>query len=213
MFDSVSTPNQIKLSDLEFTPTRNDNIQIFDENGDVVKMITYRRRGKAGSYEYYWQLDDLTDPDNPVSEEITDFVFTRGNSFWLAFNNAIDFTQSGAVNTNAVVYTIPGGQAFVQAGNPRPVALKLSEIQFSNLARNDNIQIFDANGDVVKMYTYRRRGKSGSYEYYWQLDDLTDPDNPVSEEVDPANVQFPAGQAFWFALNDAGTVTIPGITL
>lgn len=132
----------------------------------------------------------------------------------MQFADPIDFTESGAVNTNSVSYVIPGDGAFVQAGNCRPVQLKLSEIQY-DWARNDNIQIFNEVGDAKYTLTYSRKGnKTIGYTYYWELADFTvDPDDPAISEIDPAEYVFEPGQHFWFSLGEAGTLTIPGVSL
>ena len=71
MFTKVDDTTKISLSDLGFTPARGDNIQMFDQYGDVTSMLEYKRRGTAASgYTYYWA--DIN------GDEVSDFDFTRG---------------------------------------------------------------------------------------------------------------------------------------
>lgn len=170
-------------------------------------MISYQKHSKAEGGAYYWLLEDYTEG---TETEITDFVFPRGSSFWLSFDAATDFTQAGSVNKKPVTYTIPGGGAFVQAGNCRPVALKLGDIEFSDLARGDSIQIFDTIGDCVKMISYQKHSKAEGGAYYWLLEDYAE---GTETEIDPATFEFAPGQAFWLSLENEGSVIIPGIEL
>jgi hypothetical protein len=84
--------------------------------------------------------------------------------------------------------------------------LKLSALQFSNIARYDTIQFFDVNGNVSEMLTYSRKGnKTDGYTFYWE--DL------AGNEVDPEKFTFAPGQVFWVNCADAGTLTIPAPAL
>ena len=162
-------------------------------------MLTYSRKGnKTDGYTFYWE--DLN------GKEVADYDFPRGSSLWVNTNAQIDFTQSGAVNKEATVVTIPGDSGFAQAGNCTPVPLKLSALVFSNIARYDTIQLFDQNGDVSEMLTYSRKGnKTDGYTFFWE--DLN------GNEINADTYTFAPGQVFWVNCADAGTVTIPALSL
>ena len=196
-FVSIGNDKVFNLSQISHNFSKNDSIQIFDVAGDMAKCLTYK--------ETYWQLEDYTeDPDDPEITQVTDYEFPLGQSFWLSNKKSVDFTESGAVNKSKVVYELESGYDFVQAGNSRPTDLKLSEIEFSNLSKNDNLQIFDVAGDMLKCLTWK--------ETYWQLEDYSeDPDDPEVSQVQ--DYTFKPGEHFWFSMKKAGTATIPALTL
>ena len=83
---------------------------------------------------------------------------------------------------------------------------KLSDIKFGGtLANNDNIQMFDVNGDVLKKLVWKKT------QGQWQLIDYTT--NPSGDKSYVDDYTFKAGEHFWFATNNEGTITIPGISL
>ena len=220
VFDTVNQANVIRFADLNLENIdRNDTIQVFGEDGEIKHMLTCKRRGTSGNYEYYWQLADYSvDPDNPtITDEIdqTTYTFPRGAGFWFCPKKDSSITMSGAVNTNDVVYATEGGYMYTQAGNPFPVAKKLAELEFGDIDRNDTIQVFGVDGEIMHMLTCKRRGTSGNYEYYWQLADYSvDPDDPaITDEVNKETYTFPSGSAFWLCLKKAQTITIKGINL
>ena len=198
-FTKVDDGTKLSLSDLSFTPERGDNIQLFDENGDNSEILSYERKGnKTTGYTYYWE--------NMNGEEVSDYDFPRGSSIWINTASQIDLTQSGAVSKSATVVSIPGNGGFAQTGNNTPVPLKLSALVFDNIARGDNIQLFDENGDNSEVLSYERKGnKTTGYTYYWE--------NMNGEEVDPEAFTFAPGQVFWINCADEGTLTIPAPTL
>ena len=189
---------KISLSDLAFTPERDDNIQLFDQDGNVKESFTYCRKGnKTDGYTFYWE--------NLEGNEISAYDFPRGSSLWINTASQIEFTQSGAVQKEPTIIEIPGDGAFAQAGNNTPVDIKLSQLVFSNINRDDNIQIFDKDGNVSDALTYCRKGnKTDGYTFYWE--DLE------GTEVDATKYNFSPGQVFWANCAEAGTLTIPAPT-
>ena len=192
-FVNVADNSKIKLSDLTFAPARNDNIQLFDEIGDIMEVLTYSRRGTSGNYTFYWK--------NEAGDEVADYDFPRGSSMWLNTSNPVAFTQSGTVVSGKTVVIIPGDGGFAQTGNSTPIAITLSQLEFDGISRNDNIQMFDENGNIKEVLTYSRRGTSGNYTFYWK--------NEAGDEVDPATYTFQPGEEFWVNFSNPGTMTLP----
>ena len=166
---------------------------MFDQYGDVTSMLEYKRRGTSASgYTFYWA--DMN------GDEVSDFDFMRGKSIWISTSDEVSLTQSGAVPSGQTVVNIAGGGDFVQTGNCTPRVVKLSELVFSDIARGDNIQMFDQYGDVVAMLEYKRKGTAATgYTFYW-----ADMDGNEIQDY-----EFQPGQAFWLSFANEGTMTIP----
>lgn len=192
VFTTVTNTTNITLADLAFTPERDDNIQLFDENGDIADTLTYSRKKVGGDYVFYWKSD--------LEGEISNYTFPRGSSLWLNTANATSLTQSGAVPGVDTVITLPEG-TFAQTGNCMPTDIKLSDLVFSDISRDDNIQMFDENGDIEDTLTYSRKKVGGDYVFYWKSD--------IEGELDADTYIFPAGKAFWVNCANGGTLTIP----
>ena len=90
-FVSVNDNSKLLLSDLTFKPSRNDNIQLFDENGDIKEVLTYSRKGTSGNYTFYWK--------NEAGDEVdaTKYTFQPGEVFWVNCSNPGTLTLPAAL--------------------------------------------------------------------------------------------------------------------
>jgi hypothetical protein len=182
VFVDVGNDAGYNICAVDGTFTVGDNIQIFDEDGNVEATLTWKTlKGNTG-----WHNDKVY---------LTEYILPRGKSAWFYTENPMSVTQSGAVYDKP--YTITFGAKFNQTGNPTPVALTLSQFNFTGITIGDNIQIFDKDGNATTTYTWKTlKGNTG-----WHNDKVYVPDQEI-----------PAGQAFWVYCSAAGaTMTIPAV--
>jgi hypothetical protein len=167
-----------------------DNLQFFDSTGDV-------------NFTAYWQTVD-TAPGGIAGwydgsdQPLANTEIPAGQAFFISLANAGTVTVKGQVNASPVTVTSAAG--FTVTGNCMPKNVKYGDLVVTGIEWFDNIQFFDATGDV-------------NFTAYWQTVDTAPggiagwydgSDQPL------ANTFIPAGQGFFLATANAGvTVQIP----
>ena len=158
---------------------RGDNIQIFDEYGDVTKTIEWVRQRVNGVNVYKWNDES--------------YVFQLGDSFWLRPQGVVTTKFAGEVELEDPLVISAAANVFTQMGNGTAAPVAITNITFAGIQRGDNIQIFDAYGDVTKTIEWVRQRVNGVNVYKWNDDSYV----------------FQPGEAFWLRPQGAVTVTFP----
>jgi len=170
-----------------------DNIQIFDLNGDVTTTVYWlTAAGIYGVSADGWYADNYSTP-------VGDTVVPAGTAFFVSMANGGNIVIAGQVSKSAIVTPTVAG--FVATGNSRPYNITYGDIVGAGLTDGDNIQIFDANGDVVTtVYYLSAAGIYGVPADGWYADNYS---TSVATTVVPAGTGF-----FLSCASDGGTITI-----
>ena len=142
--------NTVTLSDLTLegddVAVRQDNLQIFDADGNA-------------EYQYQWRANGWYDVG--AKAYVNDEVIDRAQGVIIdSYNGGISIRSVGEVNVTAVeVENCVEG--FNVVGNPLPVDVTLGDVTLEGndvTVRQDNLQIFDADGNAEYQYQWRASG-------------------------------------------------------
>ena len=174
--------NTVTLSDISLVgdsvEVRQDNLQIFDADGNA-------------EYAYQWRANGWYDVDERAY--VNDEVIDRAQGVIIdSYNGGISIRSVGEVNVTAVeVENCVAG--FNVVGNPLPVDVTLGDGTLEGddvTVRQDNLQLFDGSGNAEYQYQWRASG-------WYDLDTR----EYVNEEI------FPAGQGAILDCYNGGDVT------
>jgi hypothetical protein len=178
----------ITYKDLSGTFEDFDNLQFFNAAGDVTFTATWYTLENA-SVPTGWYDGDF----NPLA----DTEITTGQGFFVSLANAGSVTVKGEVNKNAATITSVAG--FTVTGNCMPKGVTYGAIVTTGLLDFDNLQFFDAAGDVTFTATWYTL-ENASVPTGWYDGDF----NSLAATI------IPAGQGFFLSTADAGvTLQIP----
>lgn len=165
-----------------------DNLQFFDASGNVV--FTAMWDDGTINPEAGWYTDDFA--NSLATTEIP-----IGQGFFVSTASDVSMVVAGEVNNTNVV--VECGAGFTVMGNPRPYAITYGNLQCTNMSFADNLQFFDATGNVS--FTAMWDDGTINPEPGWYTDDFGS---------SLAATEIPAGQGFFFSSANGGTTcTIP----
>ena len=178
----------ITYKDIKGTFEVFDNLQFFDAAGDVTFTATWYTLEAAGLPDGWYDGE---------GNSLADTQILAGKAFFVSLANAGSVTVKGEVNKNAVTVTSEAG--FTVTGNCMPKGVTYGALIVTGIEVFDNLQFFDAAGDVTFTATWYTLEAAGLPDGWYDGEG-----NSLSATV------IPAGQGFFLSTANAGvTIQIP----